>query len=939
MTRKTHRLNIFLALTAGLFFSLIGVSSADAVIGSDWKAGRIIDANIFRNSTSMTPDDIQRFLNAKMPACDTLGEQPYGNTTRAEYGKSVGVPPPYVCLRDYFENVDTKENNLEGRTVPAGAKSAAQIIYDYSQTYKINPQVLIDLLQKEQTLISDDWPWPVQYRAATGYGCPDTAPCSTEYYGFSNQVRWAARMFQAISDDDPNWYSPYLVGDNFVQYNPNSNCSGTNVNIINRSTAALYSYTPYQPNSPALSNLYGTGDNCSSYGNRNFWRLFNDWFGPTIQTDYRVVVADDGTLQQYVLYNNLKQYLPSPDVKVAWNIDNMPVETVSRAYLDTLVTGPALDTVYRVNGGTQLYLADGAKRYAIQTPDMLKAWNLQNKAISNVPTGLGITPSDGGLLSYTVQDSSTGSVYMVDGVDANSNTILRRYSNPDVLFAIEGYRVPIIPASAAQFSLMNRAIATDLTSTKIAYGASEYQLISGRKLPQSSAIAPLYPGSATAISEITFNRLIDGPAATAFVRSATAPEVYIVQNGQKYHITSAPILKELLGGSSYVNTMNDAYVALLPKAASSVISTVSITPSNQYLITDGAKQAIPANLRTAYETTSSFAASDALMNTYANTAKSASPFIVNRDTGQLFMIDNSSQLRYIPSLQIADAWGAFKSYARLSADTIDDFVRASDLQGYVSDGLKSYVPVNGLVAEASSTAWNLQNPQAFSDGTLSNFTQTDPLQNVGRSGSEYYRIIGGKAYMTTDSRIAGVWGIGTGSPDYKATIRLFFPSLNMLTPYISYNGVYYIVDGPSLYSVSPALYENIARYPAIGIDPAATGLTTVQWTNPMFKNSSGGWYVIDKGTLRTFNHSVILDHWSNSGTVQVPTLSSSFIASYPVGKPIERAIKSDKDAKVYSAESSTKRWITSSETYNNLYAPYTIVSDALLNALPNGNNL
>jgi hypothetical protein len=49
--------------------------------------------------------------------------------------------------------------------------------------------------------------------------------------------------------------------------------------IENSATAALYNYTPYQPNQAALNNLYGTGDGCSAYGNRNFWRIFNDWFG------------------------------------------------------------------------------------------------------------------------------------------------------------------------------------------------------------------------------------------------------------------------------------------------------------------------------------------------------------------------------------------------------------------------------------------------------------------------------------------------------------------------------------------------------------------------------------------------------------------------------------------------------------------------------------
>ena len=72
--------------------------------------------------------------------------------------------------------------------------------------------------------------------------------------------------------------------------------------IQNQATAGLYLYTPYRPNAAALANLYGTGDGCSSYGNRNFWRMFTDWFGSTsvpAQVDVRtntipLVYARDG---------------------------------------------------------------------------------------------------------------------------------------------------------------------------------------------------------------------------------------------------------------------------------------------------------------------------------------------------------------------------------------------------------------------------------------------------------------------------------------------------------------------------------------------------------------------------------------------------------------------------------------------------------------------
>jgi hypothetical protein len=139
---------------------------------------------------------------------------------------------------------------------------------------------LLVLLQKEQSLVSDDWPWSIQYRAATGYGCPDTAACDSEYYGFFNQVYNAARQSQRYVKQS-HLFNFAGGRTSYVQYNPNAGCGGSNVYIENPATAALYNYTPYQPNQAALNNLYGSGDGCSAYGNRNFWRLFNDWFGTT----------------------------------------------------------------------------------------------------------------------------------------------------------------------------------------------------------------------------------------------------------------------------------------------------------------------------------------------------------------------------------------------------------------------------------------------------------------------------------------------------------------------------------------------------------------------------------------------------------------------------------------------------------------------------------
>ncbi len=257
-------------------------TAVSAVSGSDWQAGRIMDDEIFYNKNSMSIEQIQQFLNSKVPVCDTNGTKPseYGGGTRAQWGATHGNPAPYTCLKNYYEHPTTHANNLSGQPIPADSLSAAQIIYIAAQNYSINPQVLIVLLQKEQSLVTDEWPFVSQYRAATGNGCPDTAPCDQDYYGFYNQVTHAAWQFRRYADVPRNFN--HIPGqNNFVRWSPNAACGGSSVYIQNQATASLYNYTPYQPNASALSNLYGTGDSCGAYGNRNFWRLFSDWFGPT----------------------------------------------------------------------------------------------------------------------------------------------------------------------------------------------------------------------------------------------------------------------------------------------------------------------------------------------------------------------------------------------------------------------------------------------------------------------------------------------------------------------------------------------------------------------------------------------------------------------------------------------------------------------------------
>lgn len=333
-----------------LSLSLLNKDSA-ALSGSDFNPGRIIDDAVFYNSNSMDANQIQTFLNSKRQVCDTDGSQPasdwgYPGISRAQLAERIrttGIPgynkgnpdpgfhaPPYTCLKDY--RADTPQiESASGycSAIPAGTnQSAAQMIYSVAKACGINPQVFIVLLEKEQSLVTDVWPLSRQFRSATGFACPDTADCDPAYAGLFQQLYNAGKQFKIYqahpTHPDFNYragrsqriyYQTNLGG--FINPTGNANdpsrsgqsaCGYSNIYIENQATAALYIYTPYQPNQAALANLRGTGDACSAYGNRNFWRLFNDWFGSTLEPSYTPFFQLPGSVTTYVLGANNTYY-------------------------------------------------------------------------------------------------------------------------------------------------------------------------------------------------------------------------------------------------------------------------------------------------------------------------------------------------------------------------------------------------------------------------------------------------------------------------------------------------------------------------------------------------------------------------------------------------------------------------------------------------------
>ena len=292
----------FVATFFGLAYKNTPTTDA-AVKATDFKAGRIIDDEVFYDPNTMTVDEIQAHLDKYSANCDMWGSNKIGygryingravdpNITRREYarlmreaGRTDYHDAPYVCISKYYENPTTHKTNFDTNAQPEeGMISAAQIIYNAAHEYNINPQVLLVMLKKESYVWGDTWPLKNEYNTVMGYACPDNAPCDSTYFGFHNQVMKAAWQLKYYKDHIYSYgYYPYMT--NNIYYSPNYSCGTKAVYLENIATTSLYIYTPYTPNDAALANYPGEAY-CGSYGNRNFFMYFSEWFGSTYSDD------------------------------------------------------------------------------------------------------------------------------------------------------------------------------------------------------------------------------------------------------------------------------------------------------------------------------------------------------------------------------------------------------------------------------------------------------------------------------------------------------------------------------------------------------------------------------------------------------------------------------------------------------------------------------
>lgn len=289
---------VFSILLSTLF---VIVSSSNA--SAAFSANNIIDDSHFENSTIWSSAQIDSFINGFGSSC--------------------------IASNNGFRTPDPQGwSSSQARYLFGGNVTAGQAIYDASQLYHVNPQVILATMQKEQSLVTggvgchSNTPDPSASQnspcgsaktpcttacpysggcmtIAMGYGCPNY--CAAVDEGFSMQLTlgtWLLRFGEQRAYGRLTGYVGYETGDEYFCYSgpmtaglrqrsaSSSVCGGypgtqvvnydgsyttqdgTSVTVANGSTATMYNFTPF------IS------------GNQNFVNLYESWFGATKGVDY-----------------------------------------------------------------------------------------------------------------------------------------------------------------------------------------------------------------------------------------------------------------------------------------------------------------------------------------------------------------------------------------------------------------------------------------------------------------------------------------------------------------------------------------------------------------------------------------------------------------------------------------------------------------------------
>lgn len=517
-TRAVRRGPLAVVLLTAFVSTLLTVAQpaapAEAASASEFDPGYIISDALFYDGSAMTESQIQKFLESKSGSCQNSR-----------------------CL-DILK-VDTKGNNASlacKKYDGAKGELVSRIIYRMQTLCNVSAKVLLVTLQKEQGLVTSTAPTTAQIKYATGYACPDTGNgCDPARAGIENQLYWAARSFGGYRLDNrpgPGTWN--------IKYHPTSSCGTKKVQVRNDATAALYIYTPYTPNAAAMANLNGTGDKCSSYGNRNFWRFYTDWFGSPI-----------GQL--------------SSDVEASRVAGADRYETSTAVSQDSFPDPAAVTTVFVASG--QNFpdgLAAGPAAALVDAPLLLTKKSSLPTGVRNeiqrlAPEQIVVVGGTPAVSSSVVKElEKIAPVTRVSGADryATSRAIARHAfpDGADAVFIAIGNNFPDALASSAAGGELRMPVIL------VRKGASSADTATRNLIAELGATRVVAAGSSTVIKSGYLNSLKNGTSVTSTVRLG-GPDRYATAALINDYAFPEAELSYMASGANFPDALSAAAVA------------------------------------------------------------------------------------------------------------------------------------------------------------------------------------------------------------------------------------------------------------------------------------------------------------------------------------------------------------------------------------------
>jgi LysM repeat protein len=688
----TKHLNRLLAIATSMLLGLIGLvaiqaPAANAADSSRFDPGLIISDSVFYDFGTMTQIEIQRFLESKVPTCKANDGGP-------------------TCLRDYV--MDTPEKAGEdGKCAPMPAKTnqkASQIIYDIARACGINPRVLIVFLQKEQGLIQATNPTAYMYKAALGYGCPDSDPaiCGKVHTGLFNQLYKGAGQLQWYGDERGS-YTYLKVGRTAnILYNPSSSCGKKPVLIKSIATSALYYYTPYTPNDAALKNLYGTGDSCSAYGNRNFWRFYTDWFGSTIGGGF--LLKGPGA-EVFLIVDNNKYLITDPDLVTALKPLG-PLGTISQDYLDTFKTMGTMSRIVK-SATNQYYFVDGGTKFAFSSCQQALNFGLDcNLAIQLTGSQLAALASGPAMTELATGDDGSGQYLISQGT--------KRQILDSSSLITNGITVPLTATTkigAYKYLPWGKPIISERSIFKNAqtgvmgvYVEGQYYAVDTNTAKDFNFNTWFTPSTGTMSSE-GLSTVDTAISVKSFLANASG-DTYVLTASGKQQLTNP---KEFV---SEVPVVSNALLDVIPTVAEKLTAPVFVrggTDKSIYLVGAAQKRAtISASERAIYATTMTNPAVQTLSPSVLNLIKTGAialapgTFIKSAKSGLSYWVTGSHSIALSPNLDDATQFGLGKPRTA-SATELAGYKQNAKLTGSkVICDQQTYVAIAGSYYKVSN---------------------------------------------------------------------------------------------------------------------------------------------------------------------------------------------------------------------------------------------